>query len=95
MEVATQSKLILDRDSQYFKIVKNFLMCQVTFVEECPHKISREILNVSKLSTFGCGVAHTVAHTTPVREDLGSILHTTQDGIFRENSHLPSFRQQT
>ena len=24
---------------------------------------------------FGCGVAHTVAHTTPVREDLGSILH--------------------
>jgi hypothetical protein len=41
----------------------------------------------------GCGVAHTVAHTTPVREDLGSIQHP-HPAFFR-SSHLPSFRQQT
>jgi hypothetical protein len=27
-----------------------------------------------------------VAHTTPVREDLGSILTQTQDGIFNVNT---------
>jgi hypothetical protein len=33
-----------------------------------------------------CGVVHTVAHTTPVREDLGSNLHIqeTRDGIYLE-----------
>jgi hypothetical protein len=32
----------------------------------------------------GCGVAHTVAHTTPVQEDLGSILHPDPDWHFSE-----------
>ncbi len=40
----------------------------------------------------GCGVAHSVAHTTPVQKDLGSI--RTQTLAFSEISHLPSFRQQ-
>ncbi len=44
-------------------------------------KIQLELENVITLGSrlhngCGCGVAHTVAHTTPVREDLGSILHT-------------------
>jgi hypothetical protein len=30
----------------------------------------------AQLVCGGYGVAHTVAHTTPVRVDLGSILHT-------------------
>jgi hypothetical protein len=34
----------------------------------------------------GCGVAHTVAHTTPVREDLGSILHPSPGRHFRKLS---------
>jgi hypothetical protein len=45
-------------------------------------------------SICGCGVAHSVAHKTPVQEDLGSIRTQTQMA-FSEISHLPSFRQQT
>jgi hypothetical protein len=33
------------------------------------------------------GVAHSVAHTTPVQEDLGSIPHPDPDGFF---GNLPS-----
>jgi hypothetical protein len=29
----------------------------------------------------GCGVVHMVAHTTPVREDLGSILTQTKTAV--------------
>jgi hypothetical protein len=42
----------------------------------------------------GCEEAHSVAHMTPVQEDLGSILTQTHMA-FLEYSHLPSFRQQT
>ncbi len=43
-------------------------------------------MNQKLLKRCGSGVAHMVAHTTPVWEDLGSILHTpqTQEGVYSE-----------
>ncbi len=36
------------------------------------------------LTFCGCGVAHMEAHTTPVQEDLGSILHLNPGWHFSE-----------
>jgi hypothetical protein len=41
---------------------------------------------VGRTSIGGCGVAHMVAQTTPVQEDLGSILHPNQGWHFRKLS---------
>ncbi len=40
----------------------------------------------------GCGVAHTVANTTPVREDLGSILHPNPGAVFFQKLSSPFFQ---
>jgi hypothetical protein len=42
-------------------------------------------------TTTGCGVVHKLAHTTPVRMDLGSIFTKTQMA-FLENLSSPSFQ---
>jgi hypothetical protein len=52
---------------------------------------ARLMWSKQSLIDSGCGVAHTVAHTTPVREDLSSI-RTQTLALFMENLSSPFFQ---
>jgi hypothetical protein len=71
--------------------VISYIQEKSDFIKLVP-TVHLELIN-KNIRQCGCGVAHTVAHTTPVQEDLGLFLHPKPGQHFSGSSHLPSFRQ--